>query len=249
MDNTYSANVESTSNYSEIKKRIEPGKLKRILITVGIMVVAVFYLPRLILQPARISVTGIGKVSVVPKKVSLIATIINSSPISSVAIEAGEENLTALINETKMIVGEDAEIQKSFYSISQVKGQQVVGGQLVTVNSYEVTNGFKVTFNQVDKVDEVIKSLYAKGASSVSNISFIPENEDEVQQEARQLAIKDAREEGKKIAKSMGKILGKVTTLADDQVEAASTISSSEGRVGSEQVDITKSVSIVYEVW
>lgn len=228
---------------------METGKLKKILIMAGIIILVVFYVPRLIIQPARISVTGIGKVSVVPKKVSLIVTRINTSPISSVAIEAGEEGLNVLIDQAKTIIGGDAEIQKSFYNISQTKGQQIVGGQLVTVNNYQVTNGFKVTFNQVDKVNELIKRLYTNGATSVSDIYFIPENEDEVEQEARRLAIKNAREEGKKIAKSMGKILGKITTLADDQVEASSAISSSEGRVGSDQVDITKSVSIVYEVW
>lgn len=248
MENTYSSSSENVSNYSQVNQKIEPNKIKKILTIIGIALAALT-LWRMAFPPTQISVTGVGKLKLTPSKVSMIITRTNSSPIPSDAIQKGVEGLNALIKETKAVVGQEAEIQKSFYTISQNSGQQVIGSQLVSVSNYQVSNGFKVTFNQVAKVNDLVKALYASGATSISNITFLPEDEDAVEKEARKLAIKNAREEGRKIASSMGRILGRITTLADDQAEASSTISSGEGSVGSGEMDITKSVSVVYELW
>lgn len=249
MDNIYSnSSNETVSSQNQVKAKIDKEKIKKILTIIAI-VLGALTLFRMAFPPTQISVTGIGKLSIEPKKVSMIVTRTNSSPLASTAIQNGEEGLNALIKETKSVVGEEAEIQKSFYTITQNSGQQVVGSQLVTVSNFQVSNGFKVTFNQVAKVNDLIKALYATGATSISNITFLPENEESTQKEVRKLAIKNAREEGRKIASSMGRILGRITTLADDQAEASSTISSGEESVGSGKMDISKSVSVVYELW
>jgi uncharacterized protein YggE len=248
MENTYSSSSESVSSQSQIKPKIDKVKIKKILIIIAIILGAIT-LFKMAFPSTQISVTGIGEMKIKPAKVSMIVTRTNTSPLAANAIQNGEEGLNTLIKEAKAIVGEAAEIQKSFYTISQNSGQQVVGSQLVTVSNFQVSNGFKITFNQVDKVTELVKALYASGATSISNITFLPENEDQIEKEVRKLALKNAREEGKKIAASMGRILGRIRTVADDQAEVSSTISSNEGSVGSGEMDISKSVSVVYELW
>jgi uncharacterized protein YggE len=238
MENTYSSS--STDN--------QPKKVKKILTTIAIVLGAIT-LFKMAFPSTQISVTGLGELSTKVNKVSMIVTRTNTSPLAANAIQTGEEGLNALIKEAKTIVGEEAEIQKSFYTISQNSGQQVVGTQLVTVSNFQVSNGFKITFNQIDKVNDLVKTLYTSGATSISNITFLPENEDEIEKEVRKLALKNARQEGRKIAASMGRILGRIKTVADDQAEVSSTISSSQESVGSGEMDISKSVSVVYELW
>ncbi|MDD3998971.1 MAG: SIMPL domain-containing protein [Candidatus Shapirobacteria bacterium] len=238
MENTYSSS--STDN--------QPKKVKKILTTIAIVLGAIT-LFKMAFPSTQISVTGLGELSTKVNKVSMIVTKTNTSPLAANAIQTGEEGLNALIKEAKTIVGEEAEIQKSFYTISQNSGQQVVGTQLVTVSNFQVSNGFKITFNQIDKVNDLVKTLYTSGATSISNITFLPENEDEIEKEVRKLALKNARQEGRKIAASMGRILGRIKTVADDQAEISSTISSSQDSVGSGEMDISKSVSVVYELW
>jgi len=248
MENTYSTSTENVSYQNQVKPKIDKVKIKKILPLIAI-VLGALTLFKMAFPSTQISVTGIGELSTKVNKVSMIVTRTNSSPLAANAIQNGEEGLSTLIKEAKAIVGEGTEIQKSFYTISQNSGQQVVGSQLVTVSNYQVSNGFKITFNQVDKVTELVKALYASGATSISNITFLPENEDQIEKEARKLALKNAREEGRKIAASMGRILGRIKTVADDQAEISSTISSAEGSVGSGEMDISKSVSVVYELW
>lgn len=240
MENTYSVNNGETVN--------KTSKIKKYLRITGV-VLGTLTLLRMAFPPTSISVTGIGEKSAEVEKVSMIVTRANTSPLTSFAVQSGEEGLNALIEESKTIVGEEAEIKKSFYTISKNSSEQLVGSQLVTASTYQVSNGFKITFDEVGKVNELIEALYNNGASSVSNITFIPKDKDKVEKEVRKEAVKNARKEGRKIASSMGRILGRVKTLADDQVELGGTTSSGEGSVGIEKIDITKAVSVVYELW
>ena len=207
--------------------------------------IGLFFLLGQIIKPATLTVSGIGKVSTVPQSVSLIVTRTNVALDPALAIDSGESGLIALINEAKNIVGADAKVEKSFYTTSVTSAQQASG----VVKVFQIANGFKITFNDVSKTNELIKTLYAKGATSVSSVSFVPAEKDQIERDARKLAIANAKEEAVKIAKSMGKRVGRVVSFADDQVDASSTISSSEGSFGTESIDITKAVSVIYEIW
>ncbi len=211
---------------------------------IGLGIGLLFFLSQ-IFKPATLTVSGIGKVSTVPQSVSLIVTRTNVALDPALAIDAGESGLVALINEAKNIVGADAKVEKSFYTTSVTSAQQASG----VVKVFQIANGFKITFNDVSKTNELIKTLYSKGATSISSVSFIPADKDQTERDARKLAIANAKEEAVKIAKSMGKRVGRVVSFADDQVDASSTISSSEGSFGTESIDITKAVSVIYEIW
>ena len=227
---------------------IDLGPLTKIII-IALVVFGLVFIPKQLFKPATLAVSGIGKISTVPQSVSMIVTRTNIAADPSQAIDAGESGLTALINDAKKIVGADADIQKSFYSTSLVSAQQNVNGQETVVKGFQIANGFKISFLDVSRTNELIKTLYAKGASSVSSVSFVPADKDQIEQDARKLAIENAKEEAKKIAKTMGKRVGRLVSYTDDQTDASSTISSSQGSFGTESIDITKAVSVIYEIW
>jgi len=95
----------------------------------------------------------------------------------------------------------------------------------------------------------LIKNLYANGATSITSIAFSPENKAEVEQQARDLAFQDAKEQATKMAKSVGKRLGRIISIADDQAEVEGTVSSAQGADGTSNIEISKQVSVVYEIW
>jgi len=231
---------------AESKINIKP--LIIVLIT-ALVIFGVVFLPRQIIKTTSITVSGTGKVSTVPQSVSLIVTRTNAATDPSMAIDAGESGLIALINEAKSIVGTDAEVQKSFYTTSLISAQQSVNGQATVVKGLQVANGFKISFKDVSKTNELIKTLYAKGASAISNVSFVPVEKDQIENDARKLAMANAKINAEKIANTMGKRVGRIVSFADDQADAASTISSSQGSFGTESIDITKTVSVIYEIW
>lgn len=219
------------------------------ILTVALIIFSVVFLPRQIIKPSTLIVSGVGKISTIPQSVSLVVTRTNVATDPAIAIDAGEAGLNTLINEAKEIVGTDAEIQKSFYTTSISSAQQNTSGQATIVKIYQISNGFKITFKDVSKTNELIKTLYSKGASSISSVSFLPADKDKTEQDARKLAFANAKIEADKIAKAMGKRVGRVLSFADDQAEASSTVSSSGGTFGTESIDIAKTVSVSYEIW
>ncbi len=223
---------------------------KKVAVLVGVLLMVIFVLPRWLFKPAVLSVTGIGRVNIKPEKASLVVTRSDLSSVPAVAIQKGGEALDQMITDAKMIVGEDAEVLKSVYSVTQVGIPQVnSSGQVASSKGYQVANGFQITFSKTEAVSDLIQKMYEDGAASVSNINFISQNEDEVNRQAIKLAIEDARKEGQKMTRAMRKILGKMVSVSIDQSQAASTVSAKKGAIGSQEMEVVKTASVVYEVW
>lgn len=205
------------------------------------LVLALTYFPRLMLRPAQITAIGIGEVDFQPDEVSMIVTNVTTAVNSTETITKGEADTQALIFAAKTIAP-DAEISKSFY---QTAPATVATGQRI----YQTANAFSIKFSNVSKASSMVQSLYADGATSVSNVTFSSTNKDVIEQEAREKAVADAKENAKEIAKASGKRLGRMMAISDDYKSASSTISSEGSNSDFSNVSISKSVSIIYEVW
>jgi len=220
------------------------------LIIIALIGVVLLIVNRLFADPAVITVVGTGKLQVVPAKVEMTVSRVDSSVDPVVAVNQGENNTKILIDKSKSMLS-NPDIQRAFYQITPT----IVGGDKL----YQVVNVFKLTSYEPVKTSELIKSLYTNGAITVNNISFLPDKQEDVTQEAREAALKDAREQAKKIAKAAGKRVGRIVTITDDLSEVSGTVSSQEqgGDVASadfsaaapERIEVAKIVSVTYEIW
>jgi len=205
---------------------------------------------RFFADPAVITVVGTGKLQVVPAKVEMTVSRVDSSVDPVVAVNQGENNTKLLIDKSKSMLG-NLDIQRAFYQITPT----IVGGDKL----YQVVNVFKLTSYEPIKTSELIKTLYTNGAITISNISFLPDQQEDVTQEARRIALEDAREQAKKIAKAAGKRVGRIVTITDDLSEVSGTVSSQEkggdtvsvdfSAAAPEKIEVAKVVSVTYEIW
>jgi uncharacterized protein YggE len=227
---------------------------KNRFIAVFIIVGTLFLLKQIFFQSALISVVGTGRLTAKPEKVEMLVTQVDSNPDPVIAVSNSEKSIEKLITKAKTLTGDDIEIQKSFYQMTP----SVMTGDVL----YQVVNVFKVTANDPAKASDLIKMFYSEGATTVSNVNFIPENQDQVTQEARKAAIKKAREEAKNIAKASGKRLGRIVSIGDDLIDANSTVSTDASMTEGEEtaqvnyingvpseLDIAKSMTVTYEIW
>lgn len=191
-------------------------------------------------RSSPLTVVGVGRQSVKPEQVSFIVARASRGTDATSAINEGDAGIKVLIDTATSVGGEGTEIQRSFYQL------------VPTGTAFQVVNAFSVKTKAVDKINELVKSLYRDGATTVSNISFTSLNQKETEQKTRELAVKDARDQAKKIAKAAGKRLGRLLSISDDNAAAASTIGSSSDTASQTtlgSIDITKRVSVVYEIW
>lgn len=187
-----------------------------------------------------LTVVGVGKLNVAPEKAAFIVSRVNESRDAVSAINEGEAGIKSLIDTTRSIAGDTVDIKTSFYQIAP------------TGTSYQVANAFSVTTSEVAKVSELVKSLYRGGATSLSAVSFTTADESKTEQQARELAIKDAKMQAERIAKASGKRLGKLLSVTDDNSGASSTIGTdknSKSTQGMSDIEVTKRMQVVYELW
>jgi uncharacterized protein YggE len=226
-------------------------RYKTILLLAGVVLLAWFLLRPVLFKPTIITVIGTGKLEVAPAKVEMTVTRVDSSVDPVVAVNQGETNTKVLIDDSKVLLGEP-DIQRAFYQITPT----VVGGDRL----YQVVNVFRLTSTDPGKTSELIKSLYTKGAITITNVNFLPTEQEDVTQEARRLALQDAREQAKLIAKAAGKRIGRIVTITDDLNQASGTISSKENMepnsmpsdfvaAAPDKIEVSKVVSVTYEIW
>src|SRR5690606_33326459 len=72
-----------------------------------------------------------------------------------------------------------------------------------------------IKVKNIDKVSLVIEKSTESGATTVSGVRFEVDKPEKYREEARDLAIKNAREQAEKISKNLGIKLGKITNMVE----------------------------------
>lgn len=217
------------------------------MISVSIILALVWLIKSLFFSPTAISVVGIGELSVVPAAVEMVVTRVDSSGDTVKAINQSEDSLNTIVSIAKEIAGSDIGLQKSFYQVTPV----AVAGDVM----YQVVTAVKITANDPAKASDLIKALYSAGATSISNVNFIPADQDDVTQDARKAAMKDAKVQARAVARAAGKRVGRMASISDDQIDASGTLSTENQMPSADlsatpnQIDITKSVTVTYYLW
>lgn len=133
------------------------------------------------------------------------------SGIKKTAAEATTESTTKMnniINALKKLGIEEKDIKTSDYNLSpsynwtNSKGQELVG--------YEVSQNLTLKVRDLNKIGDVIARTTEQGANQIGNVNFTIDDEFELRNQARELAIEKAKEKAVLIAKQSGMKLGEI---------------------------------------
>jgi len=128
------------------------------------------------------------------------------------------------------------------------------------ITGYQVNQSFEVKVRDLDKVSAILDGLVAQGANQVNNLGFQIDDIEKVKNEARELAIKDAKEKANVLKKQIGIRLGKIVNFSEGgyypgpyMMEAKATDSGVGGGGSAPAVpvgenEITVNVTITYQI-
>lgn len=161
-------------------------------------------------------VSGEGKVSVTPDIAKITVGIQESGgSLKQVQDSVNKKSKTLTDAIKKLGVGED-EIKTTSYSVYP---QYDYTSSSQRITGYQVSTDYEIEVKDFDKVNDVIVAATSAGANVVGNIGF--EVNDDTQkeklQEARDLAVKEAKEKAEGLAKSAGISLGKIINISENQ--------------------------------
>jgi uncharacterized protein YggE len=158
-----------------------------------------------------VTVTGSGKVTVVPDVARVYLGVTLTKPTVKEARNAAARVMTDVIAAIKGLGIADKDIQTTGLSLSaryaQNSSTKIVG--------YVISEQVQVTVRDLDKAGDVVDAATAKGASDVNGISFELADPAKALDDARTAAIAAARTSAQVMATAAHVTLGAVVSMSD----------------------------------
>lgn len=159
------------------------------------------------------AVTGEGKVTVPPD----IAVVQAGVQSQGATVKAAQDQLNQSINAVSAAVkssGVDAkDIQTSGYNINPMYDYRA-GGQKIT--GYQASSNLTIKVRAIDRANAVIDAATSAGATNVGGITFDVNDKTKAQNEARTLAVADAKSKAENAARIAGFKLGRVIDYSEN---------------------------------
>ncbi len=158
--------------------------------------------------PATISVSGNGEVTAVPDIGEFSFSVTAEGEEASAAQEASGEKINSVLMALKDAGVEEKDIKTQNYNMyPRYEYEQEVcpvgafcpPGERVQVG-FEVSQTVKVKVRDLDSAGRLISTAGELGATNISSLQFTIDDTDVLKEEARALAIEDAKEKALKLA-------------------------------------------------
>ncbi|MBN2884495.1 SIMPL domain-containing protein [Patescibacteria group bacterium] len=182
--------------------------LAAILVVAGIAATAIVMGNRSNNQD-RFTINGIG---IVYAKADIAnITVGLKTATKKTAAEATVEStdkMNKIVAALQVLGIEDKDIKTTDYSLRPVYNWIENQGQVL--KGYEVSQNVSVKVRDLSQIGEVIAKTTEQGANQIGNVSFTIDDEYELKNQARELAITKAKEKAEMIADQAGMKLGEV---------------------------------------
>lgn len=227
-----------------------------------------------------ISFSGEGKVSAVPDIAVVSFSILTEATTSKKAQDDNSVKSKKVVDFLKSQDIEDKDIKTSGYNVypqysyprplplgAEVQSYPAQGSSGVVypeyydgnpkITGYQVNQSFEIKIRDLKKVSAVLDGLVTAGANQVNNLGFKVDNEEKLKEQARELAIKDAKEKADALKKQLGIRLGKIVNYNEGgyypvYFKAEAMDASGRGGGGPEvtagENEIVVNVTITYQI-
>ncbi len=179
------------------------------------------YIGRGVYPVNTITVSGKGEVFAIPDTGSLSFSVIEEGKTVKEAQDKATARINSALDAVKSMGVEEKDIKtvgynsNPKYEYQQDKicaGGYCPPGRQILVG-YEVNQTISVKIRKTADAGAILTKIGTLGVSNISGLSFVTEDMDKVQAEARDKAIIDAKEKAEVLAKSLGVKLVKIVSF------------------------------------
>ena len=161
-----------------------------------------------------VSVSATGSVGVEPDIAQISAGVVTEGDTAKDAIGRNSAVMGKLIEGLKAAGIGSKEIQTKTLNV-EPRYTHPKDGRAAAINGYRVVNQVRLTVREVKRLGEVLDQAIALGANQINNITFDVSNMEVLKDEARKLAMENARRRGELYAKAAGGQLGTVLRISE----------------------------------
>lgn len=165
-------------------------------------------------QKRTISISGKGSVKAAPDMVNVSAGVESQAPTAKEALVKNTAAMTKVVEALKSEGIDPKDIQTTNFSVSP-RYEDHDDGRPRRIIGYSVFNSVYVATHDIGKLGAILDQLVSVGANSIGGVSFGIDKPEELENEARKLAMADAIAKAKLYAEAAGAALGPVMTIVE----------------------------------
>lgn len=161
-------------------------------------------------QVPQISVTGEGKVKVVPDQASISISLETKGTNAGEVKKENDIKIDAILKFIKK-----ANIAKEDFQTQRVSLNPNYDYEKKKHN-YIATQTIQILLKDLSKYDELMEGLVEQGINKIDNVTFQSSKLAQYQSEARKLAIKEAKLKAEDYVSVLGQKVGRAMTISDN---------------------------------
>lgn len=226
--------------------------MRRFLVVMTAILIAMAAFAENQMPPRVVKVTGTSDVKVAPDRAVINIGVEKQNVSASAAKKAADaaaRDVLAALRENHI---DNKDIQTAFLYL-QPQYDYKSGRIIYFVAAQDLT----VTVRDLSKLDEVLESLTNAGGNRISGIQYETSELRKYRDEARDLAIRAAREKAEALAKGLGQSIGKAYSIEEVQqsnnpymygLMSNATVEKSGPSTAAGQKTVTASVTVSFEL-
>ncbi len=239
-----------------MKKGFDQEHVIMAVLVIGIVLIGIAsVLPE---ERNTITVSGSAEMEVEPNEASIY---LGAEVFAETAAEAQSQTssvINSIISALKAEGVSDDEIET--YSFSVYPRYRYTAGEEPVITGYTAYHVLKITTRETDTAGDLIDASFDAGANKVERVEFTldKEKELEIKSDLVAAASLDARNKAEGLAGALGVMIKRIKSVSESvsfypyriYAEALPTAGGKEATVvPPSQVEVSGSVSVVYEIW
>jgi uncharacterized protein YggE len=169
-------------------------------------------------MPESVSVSGTGRVTLVPDRFTFTVGVQTSAPTVDAAVNENNERVARVVAALKAAGAKPEEIQTSGFSI--YPQQDFTQGQLPRLLGYQVNNSVTVRKKEIASASKLLQVAIAAGVNTASGLNFEVSDTTRGRDQGLKAAFDDARAKAALLAQAAGRTLGRALHITEGGEQA-----------------------------
>lgn len=161
-------------------------------------------------QVPQISVTGEGKIKVVPDQATITATVETKGNNAKDVKKENDKQMEAVLKMIKKMNLAPADYRTQRVSLNPIFDYEK------KKTTYNATQTVEILLRDLSQYDELMEGLVNQGINRIDNVIFQSSKVAQYQSDARKMAMKDAKLKAEDYVSVLGQKVGKAMTINDN---------------------------------
>jgi uncharacterized protein YggE len=192
-----------------IKKQLKKYNMKKAALILSMLFMSMSYAQE-IKQVPQVSVTGEGKIKVVPDQVSIIATVETKGNNAKDVKKENDKQMEAVLKMIKKMNLAPADYRTQRVSLNPIFDYEK------KKTTYNATQSVEILLRDLSQYDELMEGLVNQGINRIDNVTFQSSKVAQYQSDARKMAMKDAKLKAEDYVSVLGQKVGRAMTINDN---------------------------------